>query len=660
MRNRIWILHELVFLSIIAAGSGFGSTLNPSQPGSWNSFRIGDATHSLMQMEIQFLPTREASRERFQPNGLLSGLQAPGDRLLSCSWPSMLPDRDDHFSAKWMGYWQPGKGKYEIRLRASHHAVLALDGQTLLECNDCPAGVTAALDLNTHEHPLQLDYSHTTGTAYAFLDWREPGRAWHPVEVRNDKRKGADEGWKAEYYLGENFEKLAFARIDPQITVDWKTGGPLDRPEDLPTLIFRWGHRDGAFLGEISSNRKGYLWLIPSTTETPGQNTPMVKGTNTSLTLTSADGKVLLGMLFDEGGTWWKAGQEADSLDPTNLNAGIGPDGVSFLVPVRPERPIRFWEDVPEAGGGSWVTNTLNATEKDFERSRPHLGEDLSTGDTALFSEGRWWARVFLEAMRPGQASSPETPGHVSATRQHLLTSLAAGIPSAVSAMTSLCMPDLIFAPQTSSTQQEAYAIGGLLQSDATGDLEFLARVLQTIQSPGANQKPSAASTGPAARWPIHGFSRGLAAALSNFLDLHTILSGSGKVGFNILPGRLPQRTFKIENWTTHGDMGLDLTISPTGIRIEQKKGVYLQFDRPLAIQEFRIGKRGEWTMKTRVEGRVNLEAGPTKSLKEATWNHNPLLMTQREERFLQGTLPEGEGEIRIEWAEREKKVPRF
>ncbi len=644
----------------MVAQGGFSYTLNPPTPGHWNSFRVGDATQSLMRMEIQFLPSKEEPRTRYQPSGLLDGVQTPGDQLLSCSWPSSAPDRDDHFSVRWAGFWKPDTGKREIRLRASHHAALSMDGQPLLECQECPAGVTAAIELDARIHPLQIDYSHCDGPAYVFLDAREPRRAWYPVEVQSDRRNETTLGWKAEYYLGENFEKLAFAETVPQIVFDWKNGGPFDRPEDLPTLTFRWGHREDAFYGEVTSNRKGYLWFLPSTGSQPSPGGMALKGTNTSWELHASDGQEFLRVLFDEGGTWLSQGKEADHLESSSLPAHSVADGIGFLVPVRPGRPIRFWEDTPGIEGGTWVTKTLDTNGKDFERSRPRLEGDFASGDVALYIGGRWWARVYQEALRSSGQESAETQPGSSPTRRRLLTSLVPEIPAAVSAMVSLCMPGLATSTQDLTPERKTAALAGFLQTEATGDLEFLSGVLEELRSPGGKPKHISTSGVASERWPITGLSRGLGNALRSYSELKSVLEVGEDGAFRILPKSLIQRTLKIENWINTDGTGLDLTVSPMGIRIEQRKGAYLQFDQPVVINGFHVGKKGEWLAEVQVEGKVNLEAGPAKTLKGAVWNRNPLLMTKREERYLQGTLPEGKGELRIEWLAHETTIPRF
>ncbi len=622
---------------------------------------MGNATQTLMLIEVHFLPSKEEPFTRYQPAGLLDGLQTPGDRLLSCSWPSAPPDRDDHFSAKWTGYWQPGKGKREIRLRASHHATLSMDGKPILECQECPAGVTTTLEIDEREHPFQLDYSHTQGKAYIFLDAREPGRAWYPIEVKAERRNEKVEGWKAEYYLGEGFEKLMFARTDLQIAFDWKGEGPFDRPEDLPTLTFRWGHREEAFFGEVSSNRRGFLWFRPYTIRYQGQSGPILKGTNTSFHLVSGEGKTLLDIFFDQGVTWWNSGKESDQVESIKLPIHPELAETGFLVPVQTGKPFRFWEDTPKVEGGAWISKALDSEAKDFMTSRPRLMGDFSGEGEALFADGRWWAKVYLEALRMWQINRKEqSPTLFSPARQRLLASIAANLPLAVSEMVSLCIPDLSFNFRDTGSGQETPAIAGIFQTEATQDLEFLTEALTGLKSPVRKQAIVGTGHSPVSRWPITGLSHGLGNALKNFSEVSSCLKRTSDGGFRFLQQPLHQRTVKLEKWVVADGMSLDFTLSPSGIRIEQKKGAYLQFDRSVAINSFRLGKQGEWISEVQVEGKVHLEAGPMKTIKSVAWNRNPLLMTQQEKRFLRGTLPEGKGEIRVEWVERPSSIPRF
>ncbi len=661
MTHRLWILHEFLFLSIMAVGPVTGHMLNPSTPRNWTSFRVGDATQTLMWLEIQFLPSKEEPLTYYRPAGLLEGLQTPDDQLLSCSWPSAPPDRDDYFSAKWTGYWQPGEGKREIRLRASHKATLSMDGHTLLECQECPAGVTTTVEADIREHPLQVDYSHGERAAFIFLDTREPGRAWYPLEIRAERRNETLEGWKAEYYLGENFERLSFTRNDHQIAFDWKNDGPFDRPEDLPTLALRWGHRKGTFFSEVSSNRKGYLSFHPYITRSPTQPTAALKGTNTSLDLLSGDGRVLLGVLFDEGGTWWNNGKESDHLESTSLAGHPAAERTSFLVPVSPGRSIRFWEETPGVEGGTWIAKALDLESMHFAKSRPRWEGDLEDEGEALLASGRWWTKVYMEALQSRQDTiGGQIPAALSPARQRLIAPLATRLPSAVSTMVSLCMPDLSASLQGIATGQETTLAAEVLQEEATGDLEYLAQALRELESPGEKQMGIESSRRVFAHWPVTGLSRGLGNALKGFAEVSTYLQRSDDGGFRILPRQQIQRTVKFENWVVAEGLSLDLTLSPLGVRIERKKGAYVQFDRLIRIDTFRIGKKGEWITGVQVEGKVKLEAGPTKKLKGVAWNRDPLLMTKHEERFLQGTLPEGKGEIRVEWIEQGTSIPRF
>lgn len=98
-------------------------------------------------------------------------------------WDQSSPDDqrlyNNHFSIRWRGLLQaPVAGNYRFMLRASHPALLVLDGKRLLAISNRTDEVTATVELSSDQPvDVMVTYAKEYGPSDICLDWEGPGLA---------------------------------------------------------------------------------------------------------------------------------------------------------------------------------------------------------------------------------------------------------------------------------------------------------------------------------------------------------------------------------------------------------------------------------------------------------------------------------------------------
>lgn len=151
---------------------------------------------------------------------------------LSRSAPTVNPDK---YSVRWTGKLRaPKTGEYTFYTISNDGVRLSVDAKGIIdnwsahsETEDKGTIVLQAGKL----YDFRLEYYQAGGNAVVRLGWKPPGgqRAFIPTGsfLSSSRTFGLD----GEYFLGQNFETLAFRRIDPVINFDWSAQSPFDAPK---------------------------------------------------------------------------------------------------------------------------------------------------------------------------------------------------------------------------------------------------------------------------------------------------------------------------------------------------------------------------------------------------------------------------------------------
>jgi hypothetical protein len=154
--------------------------------------------------------------------------------------PAAPPASADKFSVRWTGKLRVARAGDYVFYTASNDGVrLAIADKVIID-NWTPHSTTedkGTINLEANKpYDFKLEYFQSGGNAVMKLAWQPPGgrRVGVPMAAFVNSRRGP--GLDAEYYMGENFETLAFKRVDPIIDFDWTGKSPFD-PAANPLMV---------------------------------------------------------------------------------------------------------------------------------------------------------------------------------------------------------------------------------------------------------------------------------------------------------------------------------------------------------------------------------------------------------------------------------------
>jgi hypothetical protein len=636
--------------------------MEPPLVGRWNAFPIVNETGAACVFEFVFATEDPASATKTVPRGLLYPICAPGDSFLSCSWQIAEPDRDDHFSVRWKGKWQPGNLLCEIRLRSDDEASFYLNGSEVLSCREAVAGVTGTFQLDARRHDLRVDFHEAKGNAFVHLEWREPERAWRSL-VPEVPEKKEEKGWQATYYLGENFEKEVFARIDPVIDFDWKGRGPFDRSEDLPTAQLEWATLQGeSLIGQVRSNRDGLFSLTVRKTSLAGDLPSKATVQSTHLVLEKVEnGSKTLDLHFDHAASEFFVPNSTDNI-PDSATGAL----TLMQFPLPAGESIRFWEKESGVQNGAGVAKKLDLARKGFDRSRPRLTGGLATWDEKTLVAGRFWCRALATCLEQGGVPTELD----TLEKKRYLRPIVADLPVAVSSMVSIWAPDLFESLGSGLESLPLEWASRVFVDASTPELARLGEALslwkRTFESnrTGRDKAPPVVPETQAyhsvisdPRWPIRTLSEGLTEALFGLAAVNGFVFPNPSGGIDVGNQWVQAGEYGIDNVRV-GEKTYSFSISPNGLNLRCEDGFSLSANLPALFSGFHIGGREEWSADVVMRERGFLEVGPPKRIRGATWDGNPLLLTHRGQSLFSGKLPSERGTLTVTPAEKSVAIP--
>jgi hypothetical protein len=147
------------------------------------------------------------------------------------------PINGDKFSVRWTGRLRvPRSGDYIFYTTSNDGARLTIDGQVVIDdwVAHSKKEMIGKINLKTGRAvSIIVEYYQLGGEAQMQLSWQPPRlpRSIIPVNMLFNNRNTP--GLQAEYFVGENFNRLGFARIDPVINFDWTGKSPFS-PDVTP------------------------------------------------------------------------------------------------------------------------------------------------------------------------------------------------------------------------------------------------------------------------------------------------------------------------------------------------------------------------------------------------------------------------------------------
>jgi hypothetical protein len=180
------------------------------------------------------------------------------DKSVAFNWnigsPSAGLVNPDNFSAQWKGYFvAPTAGTYYFGGSNDDSMSVTVNGQSLYSNGGCYSGacydMTKSVTLTAGQVvPIQVDYTEYTSTAYAMLYVK--GAVTEQVVPQAWLQTGArpiaqPHGLTGSYYTnsaGYNLDgtdkQLLLRRVDPTLSFNWGTGGPV--PDVATDFMARW------------------------------------------------------------------------------------------------------------------------------------------------------------------------------------------------------------------------------------------------------------------------------------------------------------------------------------------------------------------------------------------------------------------------------------
>ncbi len=140
----------------------------------------------------------------------------------------------DQYSVRWTAKLRvPRAGDYTFYTASNDGVRLSVDGRLLINnwTGHSETEDSGTISLQPGKlYDLKLEYFQSGGSAVMKLAWKPPGapRSLLPLGALTNSRRAP--GLDAEYYTGQNFDTLAFRRVDPAINFDWTGKSPFSPP----------------------------------------------------------------------------------------------------------------------------------------------------------------------------------------------------------------------------------------------------------------------------------------------------------------------------------------------------------------------------------------------------------------------------------------------
>jgi hypothetical protein len=229
------LFNNLDYSFTVRAPAGTFVNYPANQPGGGNP-RLRQQYQILRNFMSKFDFLRMAQDTNVVRGGVPQGataraLAGPDSYAIYIS-PARPATKVEKFSARWIGKLRvPRAGDYTFYTLASDGARLTIGGQTIIdnwaEHSAMESSGKMALQANKL-YDFRLEYFQAGGTAVMKLAWqppRSPRLGIPPAAFVNSQRR---QGLDAEYFIGQNFDSLAFRRVDQAIDFDWTGKSPFD------------------------------------------------------------------------------------------------------------------------------------------------------------------------------------------------------------------------------------------------------------------------------------------------------------------------------------------------------------------------------------------------------------------------------------------------
>jgi hypothetical protein len=215
-----------------------------NQPGGGNP-RLREQFHTLRNFIYKFdflrmAPDTNVIRAGVPTNATARALSKPGEAYALYMGPTAPPASIDRFSVRWTGKLRvPRAGDYVFYTQSNDGVRLSIGDQRLID-NWTAHSTTedkATIHLERGKfYDFKLEYYQSGGNAVMKLAWQPPGARRVPVPVAAFFNSRRTVGLDGEYYMGQNFETLAFKRVDATIDFDWTGKSPFD-PATNPMMM---------------------------------------------------------------------------------------------------------------------------------------------------------------------------------------------------------------------------------------------------------------------------------------------------------------------------------------------------------------------------------------------------------------------------------------
>lgn len=240
----------------------------PNQPGGGNP-GLREQFRNLQTFMRQF----DFLRMKPDPGLIVGGLPPGGSASAMSDTNSHFalyistvstPLNADNYSVRWTGKLRaPKSGEFNFYTLSNDGVRLSIDGRSVID-NWTPHSekeITGVIKLQAGKiYDFRLEYFQAGGGAVIRLGWKPPGgaRSQIPSAVFATAKKAR--GLDAEYYSGQNFETLAFRRVDQEINFDWSAKSPFENaapPTGLKTAALKLNIGAGNFVAKWTNPRTG-------------------------------------------------------------------------------------------------------------------------------------------------------------------------------------------------------------------------------------------------------------------------------------------------------------------------------------------------------------------------------------------------------------------
>jgi hypothetical protein len=216
-----------------------------NQPGGGNP-RLREEYRVLRNFINKFDFVRMAPDTNVIRGGLPTGASAralsqPEQAYAIYLGPSTPAGSVDQYSVRWTGKLRvPRAGNYTFYTLSNDGVRLFIGGSPVID-NWTPhsnAEDKGAISLEANKpYDFRLEYFQAGGNAVMRLAWQPPGspRLGVPPRAFVNSRRGP--GLDAEYFTGENFETLAFKRVDLSVEFDWTGKSPFEAAQNSPAAL---------------------------------------------------------------------------------------------------------------------------------------------------------------------------------------------------------------------------------------------------------------------------------------------------------------------------------------------------------------------------------------------------------------------------------------